>query len=151
MVTENDLRKIFEPFGTLDYVNLHIDSATGRSKGFAFIQYYHLTRFSSSGDARQAIRHLNDYELMGKQIKVGPITEKDRHERRRESHLDEDEDVGNVSLNSLSRVELMAKLARDEVRTTGSGRRSETVAVAPANLETPCVVLKNMFDPEKYH
>lgn len=37
-LTESDIRQVFEPFGELDFVDLHRDPTTGRSKGYAFIQ-----------------------------------------------------------------------------------------------------------------
>jgi RNA-binding protein 23/39 len=36
---ENEVRALFDGFGPLDFVNLHKDLETGRSKGFAFVQY----------------------------------------------------------------------------------------------------------------
>jgi hypothetical protein len=42
----------------------------------------------------------------------------------------------------------MAKLARDEIRTTNS-RGSVSVSLNPGNEDSPCVLLKDMFDPEK--
>ena len=38
-ITEDDLRPIFETFGTLEYVDLDKDPATGVSRGFGFVQY----------------------------------------------------------------------------------------------------------------
>lgn len=38
-LTESDIKQVFEPFGELDFVDLHRDPMTGRSKGFCFIQY----------------------------------------------------------------------------------------------------------------
>ena len=37
-LTESDIRQVFEPFGELDFVDLHRDPVTGRSKGYAFVQ-----------------------------------------------------------------------------------------------------------------
>lgn len=37
-ITENDLQNVFEPFGELEFVQLQKDE-TGRSKGYAFVQY----------------------------------------------------------------------------------------------------------------
>jgi RNA-binding protein 23/39 len=37
-LTESDIRQVFEPFGDLEFVDLHRDPMTGRSKGYAFIQ-----------------------------------------------------------------------------------------------------------------
>ena len=38
-LTESEIQQVFEPFGELEFVDLHKDSATGRSKGYAFVQY----------------------------------------------------------------------------------------------------------------
>ena len=38
-LTEGDIKQVFEPFGELEFVDLHKDSVTGRSKGYAFVQY----------------------------------------------------------------------------------------------------------------
>lgn len=37
-ITEDDLQNVFEPFGELEFVQLQKDE-TGRSKGYAFVQY----------------------------------------------------------------------------------------------------------------
>lgn len=38
-LTESDIKQVFEPFGDLEFVDLHRDPMTGRSKGYAFVQY----------------------------------------------------------------------------------------------------------------
>lgn len=38
-LTESDIKQVFEPFGALEFVDLHRDPMTGRSKGYAFVQY----------------------------------------------------------------------------------------------------------------
>ena len=42
-LTESDIRQVFEPFGELEFVDLHRDPVTGRSKGYAFVQWVVLT------------------------------------------------------------------------------------------------------------
>jgi hypothetical protein len=37
-LTESDIKQVFEPFGELEFVDLHRDPGTGRSKGYCFIQ-----------------------------------------------------------------------------------------------------------------
>jgi RNA-binding protein 39 len=37
-LTDQDLRQVFQPFGHVDIVDLHRDVATGKSKGYAFVQ-----------------------------------------------------------------------------------------------------------------
>ena len=53
----------------MEFVNLHTDPETGRSKGFAFVQY------RSPEDAKKALQHCNGLELAGRQLKVGLVTE----------------------------------------------------------------------------
>ena len=42
-LTESDIKQVFEPFGELEFVDLHRDPMTGRSKGYAFVQYVTLS------------------------------------------------------------------------------------------------------------
>ncbi|KAJ3323972.1 hypothetical protein HDV06_000948 [Boothiomyces sp. JEL0866] len=132
--TEVDLRNAFERYGTVEKINLHFDAETGKSKGFAFIHY------RSTSDARYALNRMNHAEILGKPIKVGPIEDKQLTKK----NLDEGDH--NVSLNSLSRVELMAKLARDDVRTISTHK---PVSRSGSDIQTCFIVLKNMFDPAK--
>ena len=44
-LTESDIKQVFEPFGELDFVDLHRDPVTGRSKGYAFVQSVYLFPF----------------------------------------------------------------------------------------------------------
>lgn len=37
-LTEVDIRQVFQPFGEVTLVDLHKDPATGKSKGYAFVQ-----------------------------------------------------------------------------------------------------------------
>ena len=37
-LSESDIKQVFEPFGELEFVDLHRDPMTGRSKGYAFVQ-----------------------------------------------------------------------------------------------------------------
>ena len=63
-VTAEQLRHIFEPFGTILNVNLPHDSATGKHKGFAFIE------FNTEKAAEQAFLQMNDFELCGRRLKI---------------------------------------------------------------------------------
>ena len=59
---------------------------------------------------------MHNYEIGGKMLTIGAVLEKDAKIKQM-GILEEDR---SISLNSSSRVELMAKLARDDVRTTSS-------------------------------
>lgn len=66
-LTEEDIKAVFEPFGTILNVDLHREPGTLKSKGFCFIQ------FANSTDAEKAIQHMNGFDLAGRQIKVGHV------------------------------------------------------------------------------
>jgi cold-inducible RNA-binding protein len=62
--TEEDLRTLFAQAGTVTSVDLIKDRATGRSKGFAFVE------MGSQSDVENAIRMFNSYNLDDRQINV---------------------------------------------------------------------------------
>jgi len=62
--TEGDLKDLFKEFETVTEVNLVTDRATGRSRGFGFVE------FSSSDDADKAVKSLNGKMLQGREIVV---------------------------------------------------------------------------------
>lgn len=108
---------------------------TGRSNGFGFVQ------FARAEDAQIALQQMNGFDLAGRNIKVGLVTEKGGTQ----ADLD-DGDVVGLSLTQQSRAELMAKLAR-------SDRDLFPVTNAAASqcpvVLTRCLLLKNMFNPEE--
>jgi len=62
-LTEGDIKQVFEPFGELEFVDLHKDPVTGRSKGYAFVQY------KRAEDARMALEQMDGFELAGRTVK----------------------------------------------------------------------------------
>jgi len=60
--TEAELRKLFEPYGTVDRVSIPLDSVTGKSRGFAFVE------MEDENAAVAAIRALNGSELRGRTL-----------------------------------------------------------------------------------
>jgi len=63
-VTEDDLKDLFKEFGAVTEVSLITDRATGRSRGFGFVE------FSSSDDADKAIKSCNGKLVQGRKIVV---------------------------------------------------------------------------------
>jgi RNA-binding protein 23/39 len=127
IVTEKDLNDLFDPFGRLDFVELQTEAGGKKSKGFAFVKFKH------TNDARDAVRAMNDFELMGRRIKVSHVVDK-------AIKLQDDEGEG---VKSMSRIELMAKLSRDSNRT--ETKKEVQIDASPS----VCILLKNMFDPEE--
>ncbi|KAM9785871.1 LOW QUALITY PROTEIN: RNA-binding protein 39b [Neosynchiropus ocellatus] len=104
-ITEEMLRGIFEPFGRIEGIQLMMDSETGRSKGYGFIS------FSDSECAKKALEQLNGFELAGRPMKVGHVTERSDSSTA-SSFLDNDElERTGIDLGTTGRLQLMARLA----------------------------------------
>lgn len=63
-VTEAILRAAFIPFGDLTDVSIPLDHATGKHRGFGFVQY------EDTEDAEQAIFNMNNGEFFGRVLTV---------------------------------------------------------------------------------
>ena len=61
---EGDLQELFARAGQVDSVNVVRDMATGRARGFAFVE------MSTDAEAQRAIAELNDYQLGGRGLTV---------------------------------------------------------------------------------
>ncbi|KAK2861567.1 hypothetical protein Q5P01_001100 [Channa striata] len=104
-ITEEMLRGIFEPFGRIESIQLMMDSETGRSKGYGFIT------FADAECAKKALEQLNGFELAGRPMKVGHVTER-TDASTASSFLDSDElERSGIDLETTGRLQLMARLA----------------------------------------
>jgi cold-inducible RNA-binding protein len=61
---ESELQELFSRSGGVEKVTLVRDMATGRPRGFGFVE------MSSDADAQKAISELNDYQLGGRGLTV---------------------------------------------------------------------------------
>ncbi len=66
--TEEDIKGLFEPHGSVDSINLITDRETGRFRGFAFVE------MDEGADA--AIDALNDQDFGGRPLKVNVAKER---------------------------------------------------------------------------
>ncbi|XP_061760191.1 RNA-binding protein 39b isoform X1 [Nerophis ophidion] len=166
-ITEEMLRGIFEPFGKIEGIQLMMDSETGRSKGYGFIS------FADAECAKKALEQLNGFELAGRPMKVGHVTERSDASTA-SSFLDNDElERTGIDLGTTGRLQLMARLAegtglkippaaQQALQMTGSipfGNVSTPPAApnpAPNQgmnlpsqpLATHCLQLSNLFNPQ---
>ncbi|XP_063738576.1 RNA-binding protein 39-like isoform X5 [Eleginops maclovinus] len=161
-ITEEMLRGIFEPFGKIEGIQLMMDSETGRSKGYGFIS------FSDAECAKKALEQLNGFELAGRPMKVGHVTERSDSSTA-SSFLDNDElERTGIDLGTTGRLQLMARLAegtglkippaaQQALQMTGSipfGNISAQPAPSQAlnlpsqPLATHCLQLSNLFNPQ---
>lgn len=150
-ITEDMLRGIFEPFGKIDAIQLIMDSDTGRSKGYGFITFH------NADDAKKALEQLNGFELAGRPMKVGNVTE--RLDVTTHASLDTDEmDRSGIDLGATGRLQLMFKLAEGAGLAVPRAAADALLATAPQPapqqpvqpsppIATQCFLLSNMFDP----
>ncbi|KAK9514827.1 hypothetical protein VZT92_025514 [Zoarces viviparus] len=164
-ITEEMLRGIFEPFGKIEGIQLMMDSETGRSKGYGFIS------FADAECAKKALEQLNGFELAGRPMKVGHVTERSDSSTA-SSFLDNDElERTGIDLGTTGRLQLMARLAegtglkippaaQQALQMTGSipfgnlsipqslPSPSQALNLPSQPLATHCLQLSNLFNPQ---
>lgn len=69
--TEESVRALFAPHGTVEKLSLITDRDTGRPRGFGFIEM-------SSADATRAMQALNGNQFEGRALKISEAQDKDR-------------------------------------------------------------------------
>ena len=69
-LTDQDLENVFAEFGTVDSAKIITDRATGRSRGFGFVEM--------SDGAEAAIEALNGTEVDGRELVVNESRPKDK-------------------------------------------------------------------------
>ena len=62
--TESSIRSLFEPYGSVERVNLITDRDTGQARGFAFVE------MTNSSDADRAIAALNGRDVAGRTLNI---------------------------------------------------------------------------------
>ncbi|KAJ1429727.1 Splicing factor, RBM39-like [Sesbania bispinosa] len=166
-------KRIFEPFGPVELVQLPLDLETGHCKGFGFVQFANL-------EHAKAAQSLNGkLEIAGRVIKVSSVTDHVGSQDTTAKSADFDDDEGGLSLNAQSRALLMQKLDRSGITASigvpgvpimnGSAPAQQaslpignpgivptpalpmqimpTQVAEPVGTPSECLLLKNMFDP----
>ncbi|RBR23621.1 uncharacterized protein FIESC28_03550 [Fusarium coffeatum] len=85
-LTEEQITDIFSSAGKVERFRLVYDSETGRPKGFGFADY------PDTDSASSAVRNLNDYEIMGRKLRVDFSNE--------QKSSDDDKDQGTSGYNA---------------------------------------------------
>jgi RNA recognition motif-containing protein len=68
---ETELQELFARAGTIDNVKVVRDMATGRARGFAFVE------MSSDAEAQKAITELNQFQVGGRALTVNEARPKE--------------------------------------------------------------------------
>jgi cold-inducible RNA-binding protein len=75
-VTDDQLKDFFAAFGEVTSAQVIMDRATGRSKGFGFVE------MANDTEALKAIEELNDKEFLGRTINVNEARPMEKRESR---------------------------------------------------------------------
>jgi RNA recognition motif-containing protein len=70
-VTEEAIRNLFAPHGTVEKISLISDRETGRPRGFGFVEM-------SNSDASRAMQALNGKDFDGRSLKINEAQDKPR-------------------------------------------------------------------------
>jgi RNA recognition motif-containing protein len=76
--TEQELRQLFESYGTVDAIRVMLDRETGRSRGFGFVE------MPDSQAAQEAIAGLNGTSLAGRTLTVNEARPREPRREPRE-------------------------------------------------------------------
>lgn len=68
--TEEELKTLFEAYGSVQYCNLIIDKDSNESKGFAFVE------MPKQGEAKAAVKNLNNRTVGQNPIRVKKAEDK---------------------------------------------------------------------------
>jgi len=74
-VTEDAVRTLFTPHGTVEKISLISDRDTGRPRGFGFVEM-------SNADASRAMQALNGQDFEGRPLKINEAQDKPRGNAR---------------------------------------------------------------------
>ncbi|KAJ8677235.1 hypothetical protein QAD02_013022 [Eretmocerus hayati] len=117
-------------------------------------------QFRNADEAKKALEQLNGFELAGRPMKVGNVTER-TDQLQSSSLLDSDElDRSGIDLGATGRLQLMFKLAEGtdlelpSAATTAlnmsmGGSVSQPQHPSSPPIATQCFMLSNMFDPQR--
>ena len=75
---EDDLRQLFDAFGTVERVIIVKDRETGRSRGFGFVG------MPNEDEARDAIEGLNGTEFQGRTLTINQARPREPRSNRRD-------------------------------------------------------------------
>ncbi|HEV8581926.1 MAG TPA: RNA-binding protein [Thermoanaerobaculia bacterium] len=67
---DDDLRQLFSQAGTCESATVMMDRATGRSRGFGFVE------MATDEEAQKAVQQFNGYEFQGRNLNVNEARER---------------------------------------------------------------------------
>lgn len=138
--TAPEVKIVFDRYGEVEYVDLHRETDTGKSKGFCFVQY------KDPESANLALANLNGYELRGRAMKVRRATARGTGSRPGMPAFGDAH--GQMQYHGQAPAAGYQRPPYAPVRDEGGPALGGGDAMAaPSEPEAPTVLLKHMFDP----
>ncbi len=82
-MTADELKELCTPFGNVVSAKIITDRATGKSKGYGFVE------FDNEESALKAIKELNDSQVKGRSIKVNSAFRKAEQDQESKENKDD--------------------------------------------------------------
>eukprot|EP01054_Gregarina_sp_Poly1_P002660 Gregarina_sp_Poly_1__2659@NODE_1726_length_3453_cov_243_116952_g1090_i1_p1_GENE_NODE_1726_length_3453_cov_243_116952_g1090_i1NODE_1726_length_3453_cov_243_116952_g1090_i1_p1_ORF_typecomplete_len639_score108_25RRM_1/PF00076_22/9_5e14RRM_1/PF00076_22/1_7e21RRM_1/PF00076_22/0_0042RRM_5/PF13893_6/0_0034RRM_5/PF13893_6/1_4e09RRM_5/PF13893_6/2_8e03RRM_5/PF13893_6/0_76RRM_7/PF16367_5/0_2RRM_7/PF16367_5/6_4e06Limkainb1/PF11608_8/12Limkainb1/PF11608_8/5_6e05Limkainb1/PF11608_8/12RRM_8/PF11835_8/1_6e03RRM len=164
-ITSDELRQLFSPFGSILQIDIPKDPYTGRSRGYAFVQ------FKNAQEAREAMTAMHGFDIGGKQIKVGFAGEEQRSTSTSSTvdgsngidldKIADDHDDRLLHGGAMTRLQLSQKLQQkssDQIPLLSSAAAQLMTAAdiqatiqsaSKSAMQTPMLCLANMFTREE--
>merc|ERR1712113_648961 len=162
-VTEEQLKMIMEPFGRIEKVMIIKDGFTGLSSGVGFVT------FIDVADGKDAIRHLNNFDLGGLFLKIiciaeGKAAREHEHDMKKlmieQSHnpnaMKAMLEYGKKDQKPKAIEGVKYEPVKSVVSAAGSGYTSNSKAAQrmaarrrQAPINTQCFQMQNVFDPNQ--
>ena len=79
-LSESELRDIFSEIGSIESCKLIMDSETGRSRGFGFVEY------ETPEQAQEAIDKFDSFDVQGKKLVVNKAKPRERRQEGGRGH-----------------------------------------------------------------
>lgn len=145
-LTEEQLEDIFKSVGPVENTRLMFDRATGKSKGFAFIQYY------NPESAASAIRNLDNYKVGNMRLKVNYSSGsfQSRPQQGAEpTRANEESEAGSIPdiVNSVTSLNMQDKRAIiKEIQKMITVDSQKTAAFLTENPQLSYALVQSMFE-----
>ena len=111
---KDDIRRTFESFGTIEYIDMDIDPRTNLNRGYAIVIY---TRVQ---DAKTAIAKMNGYSILGEVMMVEHVPS--YMSVTKTNFIEDGEEGGSKIASSKARMYMMSKFMRgDKIIADGIG------------------------------
>mmetsp|Transcript_6001 Transcript_6001/g.22736 ORF Transcript_6001/g.22736 Transcript_6001/m.22736 type:complete len:860 (-) Transcript_6001:5290-7869(-) len=127
---KDELKRIFEPYGHIEDINIIFDHVNGQPKGIAYVRY------QAPNAARQACEHLNRSTYYGRSIIVQPS------KRQQQAQTKTKAPAGEVSNESQIYIANLPSISENDIRNDLCGSFESDIESVRTSNEPPRAIVK---------